>query len=125
MKLRLSEECGIYTKFYVLHFFVWADLWPYCNAYVRPVTRAKTGGKDEKILLKYGRYLAKDSCQNGELKKQLSCFIRIFHNQVQFVDGYGTYVYLKQCSFRDREVSVFYLHRFRSRYIYLHSVKQI
>ena len=40
MKLRLSEECGIYTKFYVLHFFVWADLWPYCNAYVRPVTRA-------------------------------------------------------------------------------------
>ena len=41
MKLRLSEECGIYTKFYVLHFFVWADLWPYCNAYVRQVTRAK------------------------------------------------------------------------------------
>ena len=29
-------------KFYVLHFSVWEDLWPYSNAYVRPGTRAKT-----------------------------------------------------------------------------------
>ena len=27
-------------KFYVLHFSVWGDLWPYSNAYVRPGTRA-------------------------------------------------------------------------------------
>ena len=25
---------------FVLHFSVWGDLWPYCNAYVRPATRA-------------------------------------------------------------------------------------
>ena len=29
------------SKFYVLHFSVWEDLWPYSNAYVRPGTRAK------------------------------------------------------------------------------------
>ena len=28
-------------KFYVLHFSVWGDLWPYSNAYVRPGTRAR------------------------------------------------------------------------------------
>ena len=50
MKLRLSEEFGIYTKFYVLHFFVWADLWPYCNAYVRPVTRATEIGSELFLL---------------------------------------------------------------------------
>ena len=26
---------------FVLHFSVWEDLWPYCNAYVRPGTRAR------------------------------------------------------------------------------------
>ena len=33
-------------KFYVLHFSVWEDLWPYSNAYLRPGTRARFKSKN-------------------------------------------------------------------------------
>ena len=82
MKLRLSEECGIYTKFYVLHFFVWADLWPYCNAYVRPVTRAmwereisqkgvtSTNKRNGHMLINLSK---RDPDRNGRRKTTLTC----------------------------------------------------
>ena len=43
-KFQFKTLIGEILNIFVLHFSVWEDLWPYCNAYVRPGTRAKGEG---------------------------------------------------------------------------------
>ena len=51
-------------KFYVLHFSILEDLWPYSNAYVRPGTRANP----EKIIFRYSK--TKQTQKKEKMKKK-------------------------------------------------------